>query len=298
MSPIRALLSSFLVGLGVFLLLDRLGYAPAQWLLFGRLWPVALVFLGLWVLDRGRRFKQVPLFLLGLVLAAFVGSFFDWITGESVATSASIHTGEEFTRPFTEGIRRGTFRLESGAGTFSLEGETDRLVSATVQGNLGHYVMTADRLDQSEDIRLVQEGKRHSWLFSRSGNRVDLKFNPTIPWDFRFSVGASRLTLDLSSYRVERVSIESGVSDIRLRLGDKYSDTRCAITAGASTIRVFIPWSSACEIDVDAPLSHKNFKDFQKTPEGTYRTENFNTAAARVFVSLEAGVSSLTVTRY
>jgi len=298
MSPIRTLLSSFLIGLGVFLLLDRFGFAPAQWLLFGRLWPVALVFLGLWVLDRGRKLRQVPLFLLGLVLAAFAGTFYGWISGESGASSTSLPQGEEFTRPFPEGIRRGTFRLEAGAGTFFVEGETAQLLSATVRGNRGHYVLTADRLDQSEDVRLVQEGKRRSWLFSRSGNRVDLKFNPTIPWDFQFSVGASRFTLDLSSYRVERVSVESGVSDIRLRLGDKYTDTRCAITAGASTIKIFIPWSSACEIDVDAPLSRKNFKDFERTPEGTYRTENFNTAEARVFISLEAGVSSLTVTRY
>jgi len=32
MSPIRTLLSSFLIGLGVFLLLDRFGFAPAQWI--------------------------------------------------------------------------------------------------------------------------------------------------------------------------------------------------------------------------------------------------------------------------
>lgn len=298
MSPFRALLSSFLIGLGAFLLLERFGLAPAQWLLFGRLWPVALVFLGLWLLDRGHRMGKVPLFLLGLVIAAFVGTFADWASGESADAHASFRDTEDFSRPFTEGIRRGTFRLEAGAGTFLVEGETDQLLTASVHASTGHYVLTADRMEQSEDVRLVQEGKRYSWLFSRAGNRVRSSFNPSIPWDFKFSVGASRLDLDLTAYHVERVAIESGVSDIRLRLGDKSPDTRCDVTAGASTIRIHVPRSTACEIEVDAPLSRKSFDGFARTTEGTYRTENFATAEAKLFISLEAGVSSLTVTRY
>ncbi len=298
MSPFRLYVSSFLIGLGVFLLLDRFGLSPAQWLLFSRVWPFALVLLGVWILDRGRRLGTIPIALLGLVCASFLGIFIDWISGQPELPRVYPHDEAVFARPMDDSISRGSFRLEAGAGTYVVEAPTELLLDAAVHSSAGQFVLNAERIERSEDLRLIQEGRRSSWLFTRLGNRVRVKFNPGIPWEFRFSTGASRLDLDLSPYRVERVSIESGVSDIRLRLGDRSSDTRCSIIAGASSIRIFVPRTTACEIDADTPLSHKNFKDFDRFPGGRYRTENFSTAANKVFVSIEAGVSSLSVTRY
>ncbi len=298
MSPLRLFLSSLLIGLGVFLLLDRFGLSPGQWLQIGNLWPIALVVLGVWVLDRGHKLGKVPVVLLGLICASFVGIFIDWLSGEGANQGEYPHNATVFTRPMNDSTHRGSFRLEAGAGTYIVDGPTDRLIDAVVHASSGHFVLDAERIEQSEDLHLVQEGGRSTWLFSRWGNRVRAKFNPDIPWDFGFSTGASRLDLDLSAFHVERVSIESGASEIRLRLGDKSPDTRCSITAGASSIRVFVPQSTACEIEADTPLSHKNFKGFVRTPEGRYRTENFSTAENRVFISIQAGVSSLSVSRY
>ncbi len=298
MSSLRLFLSALLIGLGAFLLLDRFGLSPAQWLLFGRLWPVALIVLGVWVLDRGRRLGKVPVVLLGLVSASFVGIFVDWISGETDVRSIPSSGDAIVVRKLSDSTTRGTFRLDAGAGTFIIEGPTDLLIDAAVHGGAGHFSLRSERIEGSEDLTLTQEGKRSSWLFSRLGTRLRARFNPSIPWDLQLSTGASRMDLDLSALRVERISIEAGVSEIRLRIGDRSPNTRCSVTAGASSIRIFVPHASACEIDADTPLSRKNFKDFAKTREGRYRTENFGTAANTVFISLEAGISNLSVTRY
>lgn len=298
MSPLRLFLASFFIGLGAFLLLERFGLLPSQWYVFGMLWPLALILLGVWVLYRKRWFGQIPVVLLGLVCACILGIVVDWIAGAGEVFRINPREEVKFSRPLSDSTTRGTFRLEAGAGTYVVEGSTDLLFDATVHASTGHFVFDAERIAESEDLRLLQEGRRSGWVFSRIGNRVRARFNPTIPWDLRIATGASRMDLDLSLLRIERITIESGVSDIHLRLGDKAPDVRCSITAGASSIRIAIPASSACELDADTPLSHKDFRGFERVAEGRYRTENFGTAEKKVFLTLEAGISSLSVTRY
>jgi hypothetical protein len=49
---------------------------------------------------------------------------------------------------------------------------------------------------------------------------------------------------------------------------------------------------------VDAPLSSKGFPGFAKVKDGTYRTDNYESATRRVNVGIDAGVSSIRVARY
>ncbi len=298
MSSSRLFVSSFLIGLGAVLLLGRLDVSLGQWFLLSRLWPVLLILTGIWVMDRKRKLGNIPSILLGLVVAVFFGAFLQRAFAGEWKSASNAGEAEEFTRPFGDSTSRGAFRLEAGAGTFTIGGATDDLIVASVHSNAGHYVLRSERIEQSEDISLVQQGSRPMWLFSRSANRVSAMLNPAIPWDLHIDVGASRMDLDLTQYIVERVVVECGVSQIQMRLGERSEDTRCSVKAGASSIRILIPRASACEIDVNAPLSRKSFTGFEKTNSGSYRTENYFSAGHKIFITLDAGVSSLMVIRY
>ena len=291
--------ASFLICLGAILLLSRFSLFVPEWQAIWRFWPLMLVLWGGAILSRGSKFAPVAAALAGLILAALGAALIDWCLdfdgGGYVDRPART---QEFAQPFDEGVRRASFRFESGAGSFNLEGTTAQLVEATVYSGFGRYVMRGDRIEQSEDVSLRLEGERRGWTFSRSGNRVTLRFNPLVPWDMKFAVGASRLDLDFSPLLVERVSLEAGASQVRVRLGDRSDEMRLAVSSGVSSVRILVPHSSACEINADSPLSRKSFKDFSRTNEGTYRTENFASSAKKVFISLQSGISNLTVVRY
>jgi hypothetical protein len=298
MSSSRLLVSSFLIGLGVVLLLGRLGTMTMPWDSIGRYWPVLLVLLGVGILDRRRKLGVVPVVLLGVGMGVTAGALVDRAFSGGWMGDAPESEQERLSLPLHESTRSGIFRLEAGAGTFVIRGTTDSLVSVTVQSRFGHYVLRSERIEQSEEVRIIQEGKRRRWLFSRSGNRVSAQLNPAVPWDVHVGVGASRLDLDLTPYVVERVTVECGVSQIQLRLGDRAMNTRCSISAGASSIRILLPHSSACEIDADTPLSRNAFDGFTAVGGGRYRTENFFSASRQIFLTLEAGVSNIRVVRY
>jgi hypothetical protein len=49
---------------------------------------------------------------------------------------------------------------------------------------------------------------------------------------------------------------------------------------------------------VEAPLSSKRLPGFTKVRDGIYQTDNFGTAEKSIRINVEAGVSSVRVTRY
>ena len=122
--------------------------------------------------------------------------------------------------------------------------------------------------------------------------------NPAPLWDMRFEVGAAKVDVDASPFRVGTLRVNSGAADVRLKLGGLADDTHVAIHCGASSIKVLVPDSSGCEVKIDAPLSSKSLHGFEKRGDGWYRTENFDMAARRISINIGAGVSSIKVDRY
>jgi hypothetical protein len=45
-------------------------------------------------------------------------------------------------------------------------------------------------------------------------------------------------------------------------------------------------------------LSGKTIKGFEKVDHGHYRTENFDQAKNKIYISVDAAISSYTITRY
>jgi len=94
------------------------------------------------------------------------------------------------------------------------------------------------------------------------------------------------------------LKLDIGAASLGLRLGNKYPETMVGIDAGASSIKILVPDSSGCEIRSDASLSSKHFERFKRIHSDLYRTENFETAKNKIFIRLDADVSSINVERY
>jgi hypothetical protein len=94
------------------------------------------------------------------------------------------------------------------------------------------------------------------------------------------------------------MKLDMGAASLELKLGDKYPETMVDVDAGASSVEILVPDSSGCEIKADVSISSKDFKGFRKIHSNLYRTENFETAKNKIYISLDAGVSSIEVRRY
>ncbi len=289
----------FFLCVGILLLLARFDVLHLHIFSLWRFWPIFLILWGVAVLVGNRTGKWVVAALSALTLALMLAGAFGlpWMDGDDDSDGVYVNN-REYTAPYDPTVQHASLFFQSGAGSFSIQDTTDQLVAGSFHTSAGEYEFSHERVANGEDVRFSLQGKRTVWRFGRWDNRAEVRLNPTPVWDMRFEIGAARVDLDASAYKVSSLRVNSGASDLRLKLGGLADDTHLVIHSGASSIKIEVPDSAACEVKIDAPLSSKSLHGFEKMGNGTYRTENFDGAARRISIVIGAGVSSIKINRY
>jgi hypothetical protein len=83
-----------------------------------------------------------------------------------------------------------------------------------------------------------------------------------------------------------------------MKLSDKAPSTEVEINAGASSVTLRIPKSARCRVHMDAVLSSEDLTGFTKKSNGYYESDNFNGKGNLINISVDAGMSSVTIERY
>jgi hypothetical protein len=288
----------FLVAIGLLALAERAGILTTQWGVALGLWPLVLLFWGIALLVGGKVIRQIAAGVAGLVLAYLAVAFFNFSLFDSDWPHPAITETQLIVEPPDTSVHRASFNLDSGAGIFTIADTTADLLAVSAETNLGIYELDQSASGNSRDFTVSLEGKRKGWKLGRYTNRVNARLHPDPVWDLEMNIGAAKLSCDLTPFVVEHLEVNAGASSIRITLGNRSPETSAHISAGASSIRIYIPEAAACELHVETALSSKHFPGFTKSGEGTYRTENFGSAASTISLNIDAGVSSITVERY
>lgn len=289
----------FFVTLGLLFLADRTGIMSPHWGVALGLWPLVLLFWGIALLVGGKAIRLIAAGLAGIVLAYLVVTLFSF----SAFEGGWMHGGPEpqyviLAEPPDTSVHKASFALESGAGVFSIEDTTTDLVNVNTFTNFGSYTLDRTEGASGPVFTASLEGKKKGWRLGKFTNRVATRLHTGPSWDLELNIGAAKLMCDLTPFAVERLDVNAGASSMRITLGSRAKETTAHISAGASSIKIYVPESAACEVRVETALSSKHFPGFSKMGDGVYQTENFGTATNTISLDIEAGVSSITVERY
>ena len=296
-----------LIFLGVLFILHNLGLIYFDWMYLWRLWPVILVLWGISILPAHNMLK---LLLTLLVLAGAIYFMVDQtdLTGKKEHgwriedwswdedDNENYPVDQSFNIPFEDTVGTALLDLDVAAGAFIIEDTTHNMLDFTKRGTKDKYSYVVKREDDRaviiidrDDVRITSGKNKHY---------VDLNLNTSPVWDFDLDVGAASLTFDLSALKVNNLTLDGGAAAIDIRLGDKYEKTVVNIDAGASSIEIEIPESSGCDLRISTVLSGKSIKGFKKLDHGHYQTENFTEAENKVYIKVDAAISSTAFIRY
>ncbi len=297
-----------LIIIGILFILKNFNVFIFSWLDILRLWPVLLILIGISLLPIKNTAKLilsvVALVLTVIILAYSPGYWRDhaifrfpcerWVKHEKL--DYDDWSEQHINEPYSEDIQLAKLVFDAAAGTFKVIDVTSDLIEFQQEGNLGTYEFKSIDVDDRKVIKIGLKGTT-----IRRGtikNRVFLKLNTNPVWDLEFNVGAAKLEMDLSPFKINSLDIDGGAASIEVRLGDLADNTEINIDAGASSIVIKIPENVACEINTDTFLSTKDLKGFNKIGKNTYISENFADCDKNINIEIDTAISSLKVIRY
>ncbi len=292
----------FFLVIGGLFLLSNLSIFDVNWDTIWRLWPLILIFWGLTIIVGKQRppawaVVLMILLIVFMAIAAFTSAWFNRDFDVSWRGSADLNK-QTLEEPYAPTTEHTMFRLQSGAGRFSIRDTTDQLIRATTEVSFGKYTLSRDQSDKTAYVTLDFEGGSRHINFGGMRNRADVQLNVRPTWDITVEVGAANVNFDLSPYTVDQLRVSAGASSMKFRLGDRSEETRVKIETGASSTTVEVPQSVGCELRLAITLSGKKIKGFEKVSSDRYQTPDFDSAKKKIFIDVEAGVSQIRVDRY
>jgi hypothetical protein len=295
-----------LVLIGLLFILKNLDIIYFSWYSIWRLWPMALVLVGVAILPVKSGIK-IALAIITLVIATIVLIFYP---GRSSHEWSWFDRGErsrgEIVEPkdidqqiaevYDTTIKSAELSFDAAAGSFRIDQATEELFEFNREGNVGRYNYSIKDLGDRREISIgLEEGRFRN---AELKNNVSMKLNTKPLWDLKVDVGAASLDLDLSAFRINKLDINGGASSINVKLGNLQDQSKIKIDSGASSINIKVPEAFACEVRTSTILTSKDLQGFNKVADGTYVTENFSNSSKNIVIELDAAVSSLTVQRY
>lgn len=291
-----------LILLGVLFTLDNLHVIDFDWYNLWRLWPVVLVLWGVSILPV-RDFIKIILVLLvlGASVSYMVNNTVRWNNHDFDVSYFDDEVNfesvdQEFTIPFDDTVEFAQLDMEVAASKFVLVDESYELMDFKKKGSILDYKYAVKHLDNEVDVDIYIEDE--VVLKTKSKNRVDMALNPYPVWDMHYEVGAADVEMDLSGLKVSDLRIEGGAASIKVKLGDNIPKSNVRIETGASSITVKVPETAGCDLSVSSVLSGRTISGFEKMDHGHYRTANFEEAENKIYIDVEAAVSSYSIIRY
>ncbi|NWF90017.1 MAG: hypothetical protein HXY50_11230 [Ignavibacteriaceae bacterium] len=307
MKPKHIFWGVFLVTLGTLILISNFALVDLNLSQLWKLWPLVLIFWGISYIINKDFVKILLAVVIGILLALSIYGAsqsifnicdkdieFEFSDGEFNSNSDTT----VYIAKYDSKIKNVDFLIDAGAGSFKILEPTAELITIHAIGLKNNYVFNKTDSDNTANIEVRMKKTKIKLRKGSYKNKVETELNTNPIWNMNFDIGAAAIDFDLSPYKVNTLKLDIGAASLDLKIGDKHPQTFIDIDAGASSIDVQIPDSSGCEIKSDVAISSKHFYGFETVKAGLYRTENFESAKNKIYLTIDAGVSSINVNRY
>ncbi len=308
---------SVLVVTGLLWLLVQLGYVSFSDPEILRFWPVLLILAGV-----ARLFARRSVFFAtlswALIFAALVGAVrlkgeealgfpngspFRWEgdsdnDGEIPGRRRS--ESQLYAYEMEEGVKNARLNFRGGAGKFRISSPGSPLFKGETKSTVIDYIsnMKMNKADGSASIEFSADDAGISPGQRKLENTVTMSLNAAPVWTLDFAVGAGKGDFDLSRNKVRQLNLSTGISDVKIRLGDLSEAVQVNIESGVASVEIMVPETSGCRIRIDGAVNKKDLNGFEKVENGMYQTPGYEAAERKINISCDAGVSSVKVKRY
>jgi hypothetical protein len=191
-------------------------------------------------------------------------------------------------------IEKASIELKFDMGTLTLNESTPLLYECISQYRYKEFepFEKFSRTEKEVNIIIYHLPVTKKRISNNIKNNWELKLNNQIIYNLSIETGAINMDSNLSGFKVERLYIESGASNINLVV-PKYN-SKIIIDTGASNIDIAIPKDVGAMLNIDSGIAIKNLDNFIKR-NGTYISNNYDSSELKTEIEIDCGVSRINI---
>lgn len=284
-----------LIGGGLLLLAANLGWLGWEWLgSLVRLWPLALIAIGVDLFTGGRRRGAL------LLATAVVAALLLLLAGGSSGDQArKLVGGTALVEQRLGEASRAELNLTIGASKLVLGTGVapGLLLAGRVVSRTGENVKETYRLERGT-AKLALEGRTPAPSFFglvRAGE-WDLRLTDAVPVALSVQLGVGDAELDLSRLWTERLELSTGVGTTTLTL-PRSGNYAADVETGVGNVTVRLPDGLAARVVVSRGIGRVTApREFVRTGD-VYTSPGYDSATDRVELRVTGGVGSVVIER-
>lgn len=314
-----------LILIGIIFLANTLGILEwAVWSNIFKLWPLLLVSLGLSLILRGKSLSFIAPLIIFLAIILGAGAIYMGINFEGKVVSevktlsrdlvteaqkaqvnelvpevkipSEIETTKEVeVIPEIEEyppIEKASIVLKFDVGKLTLNESTPLLYECISQYQYKEFepFEKFSRTGKEANIIIYHSPVTKKRTSNNIKNNWELKLNNQIIYNLSIETGALNMDSNLSGFKVEKLVIKSGVSNINLVVPNYNS--KIIIDTGVSNIDIAIPKDVGVMLNIDSGIAIKGLDDFIKRDD-TYISNNYDNSEFKTEIEIDCGVSNI-----
>jgi hypothetical protein len=221
--------------------------------------PLALIGIGLERVGRGTGRGSLRAVGALLLVVAVVGPL---VLSLSTPNPAVTATPSE---PVPPGAGRAELRASMGGGQLQVDSGATGLYESDLRGP-GEPSAQVTGVDDLAVLDLRSPSQR-GVLARNRGNDWRVRLNTSLDWQLDLTAGAVTADLDLRALDMRRVTVQSGVSRLAVRLGAPAVEVPVDLQLSTGLVDLYLPRTATVEVRVDG-LNVNNFGDADLTNNG------------------------------
>jgi len=218
------------------------------------------------------------------------------ITEEESVDTEEITT-EDSENEMVPNVQKANIHLDYDIGFFEIEFPTTMVYQCQVDYHYPEFKPIEDYsvADHEANIHIYHNSvTQSSKQFRNPNNNIDLKLNKEIVYEILIETGATTIDYNLAEFKVEKLTIKSGASDIKLII-PKYNG-EIIIDSGVSKIDIGIPENIGATLDLDTGLSMKELDEqFIEQENNQFISKNYNSSEYKVNIDIDSGLSQINI---
>lgn len=282
---------TILIGIGVILLLNNLGYLDWSFWDVLNLWPILLVAAGLELLV-GRRSLLGSFISALIVLGLLAGGVWFVSMSEITRTTAQVIEIRESRGDIT--AARVTLSPAVAQINVAALNDSANFVEGTALHRPGERVTQS--FTRGDPARLNVKTSGSVGVATGPGRRYvwDFSFHPDVTLDLTIDAGMGDINLDLRALSLESVNVNAGMGAVTVKLPET-GNFDVEVDSGMGTVEIEVPPGMGVRLQTDTAIVGRNLPADYTRNNNRYTSPNYATAENRADIQVDLGMGSITI---